>query len=99
MKHVNVIFEGELSDVDIISVPDDVAINIEAVVQTFFDWVFEPENKQMFEKLTDEGKIVVSIGTHEFIWWLNKYRTDHSNESTIVKEHTVYCSEYPSAEF
>ena len=39
MKYVNVVFGDDLSDVEIISVPDDVAENIEDLGQQFCNWL------------------------------------------------------------
>ena len=99
MTKVNVVFDDELADVDIILVPDEIASNIEAIVQSFFNWAFEPENKPQFMKRTNNGRMVMSLGTHELIWWLNKYRIVDGPKAAIIMEHTTYCADYPSAEF
>jgi hypothetical protein len=99
MTKVNILFADEVEDVDIIVVPENIANNIKDVAQKFFNWVFEGDNKNQFEKKSDSGRIYVSIATRDFIWWLNNYEIHSAPYASIVEEHTALCSDYPTVEF
>lgn len=99
MTKVNVLFADEFEDVDIIIVPENIASNIEKITQQFFNWIGKHDNKKHFEKLNESGLTCVSIGTQEFIWWLNNYVIHSAPYSYIYEKHTVLCPDYPTAEF
>lgn len=97
MKYINIVFENDLSDVDLLYVPDYVADNIDQVVMEFDKWLRNPENGNRF-LVPYNGKMVLGIGTEEFTWWLNNSKKEYNN-STIFKQHTTFCPEYPTANF
>jgi hypothetical protein len=43
--------------------------------------------------------MVLSIGTEEFLWWINHYAISDLATAAIVKQHTHFCPAYPSAHF
>ena len=98
MAKVNILFADDFEDVDIIAVPPNIANNIEKITQKFFNWIFDSNNKRQFEK-TESGHTYVSIGTRDFISWLNKYEIHCAPYASILEEHTTFCSGYPTAEF
>ena len=71
MQKINVVYDGCLENVDILLVPDDVADDIERITQEFFNWLAVPENGDRFRTAVIDGRKFLSIGTDEFIWWLN----------------------------
>ena len=102
MKIINIVFDGDFSDVDLIEVPDYIAENIEEITQDFLDWVVQPVNRVLFTKIihTDnEAKECLSVGTAEFIWWLRKFEIDSNDTITLLAEHVSFHPEYPSADF
>lgn len=107
MKNINVIYDYSYNDetetidifddVDIISVPNMVADNLDNVVQKFFDWTNTVDSgcwKQI------NNKVVCCVETSDFIRWLNRnYFYCEEKESTIIEQHTKFNPEYPCAEF
>lgn len=98
MKAINLVFENDLSDVDILLVPDNVAENIDCIVMEFFRWLHEPENGKRF-LAPYKDRMELAIGTEEFLWWLNNCVTTEKAKSTIYKQHTRFCPNYPAAYF
>ena len=71
LKRINVVYDDEFGDVDILLVPDDIADNIGHVVWEFNQWLSLPKNRNQFVVKTINGYGIISIGTEEFLWWLN----------------------------
>lgn len=99
MVRVNILYADNIEDADIILVPENIAQNIEFFTQKFFDWVYANENQKLFQKTDSLGRVYVSIGTQDFIWWLNEYEISTIPYASIVKEHTTCCPNYPTAQF
>ena len=99
MRSVNLLFEEEYDDVDIISVPDEIADNIDDVAQLFFKWLWIPENRQHFYVTLPDGKEALGIDTKEFLWWLNHVFLSSGKKAEIILQHTKYQPEYPTAYF
>lgn len=97
MRKINVLFEYDYEDVDIVSVPDYIAENIESVLFDFFKWLKEPKNQQRFHVQYD-GKTVLSIDTNALIWWINRYDCAVDEPAFIVETHTRFCPDYPVAD-
>ena len=98
MKPINLVFENDLSDVDILFVPDYVAENIDHMVLEFNKWLLKPENRIKF-LAPYKGKMELAIGTEEFLWWLNNCLIQEDENSTVFKQHTTFCPTYPAAYF
>lgn len=109
MKLINILYDYEYCDiedtievkdyVDIVKVPDFVCSNLDEIVQEFFDWVSNTKNHNYYIKNTN-GDEVLAIGTNEFIKWLNEnYKQCEDQEIILVKAHTDYNPNYPSALF
>ena len=98
MKQINLVFEDDFSDVDILLVPDYVAENIDHIVLEFNKWLLKPENRLQF-LAPYKGKMELAIGTEEFLWWLNNCFIQENDASTILKQHTTLCPTYPAAYF
>ena len=99
MKRINIVFDDNLDDVDILSVPDFIADNIEQITQQFFNWVADPNNSKRWTYTDQSGRTVLGIGTEEFLWWLNNILSDGDSYAAVYREHTAFRVEYPSAEF
>ena len=109
MKLINILYDYKYDDiedtvivtgdVDIVSVPDFVCNNIDAVVQKFFYWASSTRDHGYFVQNTS-GHEVLAVGTNEFIKWLNDNYIQYENQEIVVVEaHTKYNPNYPSAEF
>jgi hypothetical protein len=99
MKLINLVYEYDYDDVDIVSVPDHVCDNIDRVVQEFNDWTGNTRDHGWFV-IDDKGKEVLATGTKEFVKWLNdNYFRYENKEIVVVKAHTKYNPKYPTADF
>lgn len=99
MRLVNLLFDEEYEDVDLISVPDGIADSIDTIAQQFFRWLGDPENARRFYVTLPDGKDVLSVDTKEFVWWLNHVFLPAGQTAEIVTQHTSHHSEYPTANF
>jgi hypothetical protein len=99
MKLINIVYGDETDDADILLVSDYVHDNIDQVVQNFFDWA-ESTNEHGYFVVDVCGNKVLSLGTDEFIKWLNdNYFQSENKEMVVAKAHTKYNPKYPTAEF
>jgi hypothetical protein len=98
MKYINLVYEDDILDVDILSVPNEVADNIESIVKEFEAWCGIPENARRFMIYNDQGAYM-SVDTEEFLWWLSEVKLQGREKAVIVKQHTTICYDYPCAEF
>ena len=99
MRRVNVVYDDDFDDVDILLVPDYVADNIERIVNEFNHWILLPENHGRFVAKVINGYEVLGIGTAEFLWWLNHVKIDIAPKASIITQHTNLVPEFPCAEF
>ena len=99
MKLINVVYEYDYDDVDIILVPDEIADNIELTVRQFNQWLSIPENGKEFFVTTACNQIALGIDTEEFLRWLNNFKIADGTKASIVKQHTTYISKYPMVDF
>lgn len=106
MRLINVIYDYEYDednnlivndDVDIISIPDKIADDLEEMVRLFFNWTSLEESGCW--KLIN-GKKTCCVETTDFLRWLNINFFHYENKSSVLVEaHTNYRSDLPSAEF
>lgn len=98
MKLINIIYEDDLTDVDMILVPDWMEEKISQYAQNFVDWlVIDPEQTY---KIANSEMVVYVCETEGFVDWLNKYVINNESEKAIiVSQHCKYNDEYLSVEF
>ena len=99
MRRVNVVYDEVFDDVDILLVPDNIAENIEHIVNEFNHWLLLPENRGRFVVKVLDGYDILEIGTMEFLWWLNHVKIDTTQKASILTQHTNLVPDYPCAEF
>lgn len=99
MKKVNIVYYSDYNDVDILLVQDNVANNIESIVQIFFNWLQDPQNGEQFAKYTEDGLRYLCINAEEFVWWINTVWCPCDEKAIIVEKHTIYHPEYPTGDF
>ena len=99
MKKVNVVFDEDYNDVDIILVPISISEEIENYLQCFFDWATAIPNREKYEITDQFGKTVVSLGTFEFVNWLNEHVLVFPEYATILEQHTEYLPDASVIEF
>lgn len=99
MKMINVVFDEVYNDVDLLHVPSEIADNIELVVREFNDWLSDPKNQKPFLVPYVNKRMVLSVGTSEFLWWLNHVKIISGDKASIAKQHTLYVEGLPRADF
>lgn len=97
MVEINIVFENELNDVDIIAVPNEIAIDIEKIGQEFLDWLPLAEDDDYWT--TIDGRRYNVCETEGFIKWLNSSYCQGTEKSFVVREHTNYCPDIKTIEF
>ena len=98
MKKINLVYVYEYKHADIAMVSDKIADDLENVVQEFFKWIGNPANNESF-LVSRNGKMVLSVGTDEFLWWLNQYMPTEEGIAVVIKRDTKAVTEYPTADF
>jgi len=99
MKLINILYADEYDDVDIVCVPDFIHDNVQMVVQKFNDWLSSTRDHGYYKK-SSNGHEVLSVGTEEFVKWLNDNYIQCENKKIIVVEaHTKHNPDYSTAEF
>ena len=99
MQMINLVFDEECKDVDLLMVPKEIACNVDAVVTEFFTWLSDSENQKQFLVSDDNGGSVLSVGTDAFLWWLNNIRILDSNKAYIVRQYAEFSPHLPTAFF
>ena len=98
MKKINLVFGYEYKHADILLVPNAIADDLDAVVQEFFRWIGNPANNKRF-LVPHNGEMVLSVGTDEFLWWINRYKTTDEDAAVILERDTRAVRDYPTADF
>ena len=98
MKYVNIVYDDEYNDCDIISVPDDLLCDLENQTDALYEWLQEnyrngtlPEG---YYSIINDKKYP-ALETYGIINWLNNNLYDGKPVVTIIKEHVDFCDEYP----
>ena len=97
MKKVNVVFDNDLNDVDIIAIPDAILSKIEAIGQEFLDWV--PNEKDNDYWTIIDGRRYSVAETDGFIKWLNSCYCSKTDKAYVVAKNTNYLPQYKTIEF
>ena len=97
MTKVNIIFDNDLEDADIIAIPDEIASKIEEIGQEFLHWVPNAQDDEYWTII--DGKKYSIAETNGFIKWLNSYYCTQKNKAYIVARNTNYSPQYKSIEF
>ena len=97
MMYFNVLYEDDKDDVDIICVPNHVAIRMESLSQLFLDWLPNAHEKAYWMKLN--GKKCSVCETDGFVKWLNENYCKSGQRASIISQHVRFVNGYKSIEF
>lgn len=97
MKLFNVVYDDDMKDVDIISVPNCAALRIKEITQEFLRWL--PHAREEIYWTTVNGNRCSVCETAGFVSWLNNNYCECKSEATIVEEHVNYNDNYDIIEF
>jgi len=81
---VNIVFNEEERDWDIIDVPDVLANDIESIHQRFVDWVCSEANKGRFLVYAD-GIESHNYDIEDFLGWINDELTNEISEKAKIQ--------------
>lgn len=99
MVLVNILFEGDEKDCDVISVPQALANDIVELAQMFVDWIYNDESRECWYHDEKYG-FVCACETDGFVAWLNKrFKLSGENAVRIVRQHTDIDPALPIIEF
>lgn len=97
MTKINLIYEGDRSDVDILLIPDGLTEDIDRLAQQFLDWVSPEDDTDGWVVL--DGQKYMAKKTTGFLKWLNANYCHGSEKAYIYKAHAKYCDPYGYIEF
>ena len=98
MTKINIVYDEMYNDVDIISVPNEIAGSMNDLVLQFLDWTPPESDSDYWVNIN--GKRRLSIETVGFVKWLNNHCCLHLDEKARIEvQHTNYCKEYQTIDF
>ena len=80
---VNVVFDADGKDFDVIDVPESLAKDIKKIQLRFFDWLHAKGTEHEYWVRID-GMEGYSYGTDEFVEWINSQFCNEGNKKTII---------------
>lgn len=95
MINVNVLYDGQYNDVDIIAIPSNIVENISDLAQEYLDWV---PSDDFDGWVIINNKKCLSKGADGFVKWLNSVCC-FDVKSYVVRKNVVFCPTYPTVEF
>ncbi len=99
MKYVNIIYDEDGNDTDILLVPDQVSHNIDEIGQAFFDWLSKTKDHGYW-RVAEDGHKYLAAGTDEFVKWLkDNYGNLEDGEIRVIERDTKYNPKYPYTYF
>ena len=99
MKKIIIVYDCFYDDCDIISVPDNVADNIQEYSQSFLKWLSSDEVTDRYYSVDKDGHICINCETDGFVEWLNKCVCQRSEQAKILLQHVKFDDNYPVVDF
>lgn len=96
MINVNILYDGQYSDVDIISIPQTIEHHIGLLAQEYLDWI--PPDDDVDNWVVLNGIKCISKGADGFVNWLNSVYC-LENKACVIKRNVPICTTYPTVEF
>lgn len=97
MEFFNIVFDGDFDDVDIIAVPNEIALKMEQIGQEFLYWL--PSAKEEDYWTIINGKTCLVAETTGFVKWLNVFYCKSLEKAYVEKKHTKYNPLYRIIDF
>lgn len=97
MTNINLVFDGNLDDADIIAVPDEIVSIIEEIGAEFLRWVSTAEDSDYWTII--DGRRCVVAETNGFIKWINSCYCNETEKACIVARNIKFCPDYRIIEF
>ncbi len=98
MKLINVVFEDDLDDVDIIEVPDFIANDLNKYADGFIKWLCCTQDTRFIKK-NKNGNTYYVCETDGFLYWLNNFVINAEERAVLVLEHVMFDNRYNRIDF
>lgn len=97
MTNVNLVYDGNFDDADIIAIPDELVSIIDELGQKFLRWVPTAEDSDYWTII--DGRRCIVAETSGFIKWINVCYCKEIEKAHIVARNINYCPDYRIIEF
>jgi hypothetical protein len=91
---INIFFDAELLDADVLDVPDDSAVELVRLQSTFHKWLFNEANEHPFWLFKNGKKSGCCYRGEAFVYWLNNYCLDAGGKPALLAEQWAECIDY-----
>lgn len=99
MIKVNILFDDEYEDTDIIVVPKELSDKIATLANEFLHWT-GPKDDKDYWGVDEKGNYFEIAETVGFIKWLNTFYCKGEKKAYVVAQHIAYdFNDYPTIEF
>lgn len=95
MPRINIVFDEDYGDSDIICVPQSVSDNIKHIPYDCSKWLYDNVNEHNFWSLAENGRKIVNFETESLIWWLNSFYIKDGEKAYVIIQHVECNPEYP----
>lgn len=86
---VNVVFDEDSLDLDIIDIPEELVQNISVLQENFFKWLFDKKIDHAYWVCDKEIKKYCSYRSEAFVEWINNVFNCSSNqEARIIEQYS-----------
>ncbi|MBQ4562351.1 MAG: hypothetical protein IJA55_08510 [Clostridia bacterium] len=99
MTNLNIVYDEEYNDTDIISVPEEIFNNLNTVVNEFMAYLDYAPKDDIDYWVEIDGILCSNLETVGFIKWLNNTYCAGKEKAVIVKQHTDYDPKYKTIEW
>ena len=100
MISVNILFDDDYEDMDIIAIPKELSEIIVLLAEEFECWEGPKDDPDYWSATSSTDKLVKNVETSGFIKWLNRFYCKGEKKAYIVVQHVEYnFNGFPTVEF
>lgn len=97
MKRVQILFDDDPNDVDIIEIPNYMYMSIHELTQQYLHWKPPLDDENGWTVV--DGRKTLLKETAGFVEWLTQYHCRADDKVRIIAQHVVYCADLKCVEF
>ena len=99
MVNINIVYEEQYEDTDIISLPDEIYADLNSIINEFMAFLkYAPKDDSDYW-IEIDGVLCSVLETVGFIKWLNNTYCMGTEKAVIIKQHTDYDPKYDMIEW
>jgi hypothetical protein len=83
---VNICFDDNIQDVDIVDIPEEILKNIDGIQKDFLKWLFDKHNDHKYWVLDGNEKKYCEYRSEAFVEWINENLVKSLESKAIVIE-------------